>query len=90
MAWATRNNNAGCSFTLLTCLPAKGESVHLSFRTPQRSGHPHPALSRSTAEAPALLTTGVAPTELEARLHPALAECCGVATPETSDNIFAE
>jgi RHS repeat-associated protein len=37
------------SFTLLTCPASMGRSVHLSFRTPQDTGHPHPVLSRSTS-----------------------------------------
>jgi YD repeat-containing protein len=36
------------SFTLLTCPVTMERSFHLSFRTPQHKGHPHPVLSRST------------------------------------------
>ena len=49
-----------------------GRGFHLSFRTPQHKGHPHPVLSRSTKGAPALITAGSPPTELEARLRLAL------------------
>jgi hypothetical protein len=41
-------NQHRSSFTLLTCPVPKERSFHLSFRTSQRTGHPHPALSRST------------------------------------------
>src|ERR1035441_8152963 len=41
-------NQHRSGFTLLTCPVPKERSVHLSFRTFQRKGHPHPALSRST------------------------------------------
>jgi hypothetical protein len=37
-------------FTLLTCPATMGRSFHLSFRTFQRKGPPHPALPKSTPE----------------------------------------
>jgi|SRR5882724_710396 len=40
--------NAGSGFTLLTCPVREERSFHLSFRTLQHKGHPHPVLSRST------------------------------------------
>ena len=49
--WPAFQIGTRSSFTLLTCPAANGRSVHLSFRTFQRKGHPHPALSRSTSGA---------------------------------------
>jgi hypothetical protein len=60
------------SFTLLTCPATMGRSFHLSFRTSQHKGHPHPVLSRSTKGVSALITADSLSTELEARLHLAL------------------
>jgi hypothetical protein len=67
-------NQYRSGFTLLTCPVPKERSVHLSFRTFQRKGHPHPALSRST---PGHFPSGLSPktsrpTELETRPHPGL------------------
>jgi hypothetical protein len=58
------------SFTLLTCPVTMERSFHLSFRTFQHKGHPHPVLSRST---PRDFHLGLSPkisrsTELETRL----------------------
>src|SRR5216110_2760162 len=51
-----------------------GAPSHIFIRTPQHKGHPHPVLSRSTSEAPlrAFSPWSFPPTELEARLRPAL------------------
>jgi len=43
-------NQHRSSFTLLACPVTMERSFHLSFRTPQHKGHPHPVLSRSTPE----------------------------------------
>ena len=51
-------NQHWSGFTLLTCPVPKERSVHLSFRTFQRKGHPHPALSRST---PGHFPSGLSP-----------------------------
>ena len=58
------------SFTLLTCPVREERSVHLSFRTLQHKGHPHPVLSRSTPRNfPSGLSPKISrPTELETRL----------------------
>jgi hypothetical protein len=67
-------NNTGSSFTLLTYPVTMERSFHLSFRTLQHKGRPHPVLSRST---PRNFPLGLSPkisrsTELEARPHLAL------------------
>lgn len=75
--WPTfLHGGTGSGFTLLTCPAWKGRRVHLSFRTAQHTGHPHPVLSRSTSGFPALSPTGSVLTELGPRLLPALCRCC--------------
>src|SRR5262249_32022580 len=61
-------------FTLLTCPASLGRSFHLSLRTPQSKGRPHPGLSWST---PRNFPSAFSPktprqTELETRPFPAL------------------
>src|ERR1035437_4122905 len=67
-------NQYRSSLMLLACPVPKERSFHLSVRTLQHKGHPHPVLSRST---PRNFPLGLSPkisrsTELEARLSLAL------------------
>jgi hypothetical protein len=66
--------NTESSFTLLTCPVQTERSFHLSFRTLQHPGHPHPMLLRSTPRNfPSGLSPKISrPTELEARPPTAL------------------
>jgi len=61
-----------------------GASSHIFIPNASTQGPPHPVLSRSTQRIPAMITIVSPPTELEARLHPALPTSCGAVLYGTS------
>src|ERR1019366_8119415 len=86
MACATYLNGAKRASRYSPALPQWGGVFTYHSERLNHKGHPHPVLSRSTKGVPALFTASSLPTELEARLHLALATSCCCAMSWASNN----